>query len=255
MKTMFLAIFLLSFSGKSIGVDFFSQPIDYWNKGSKEPKEKEAPKAVSAPSPPIPKPAETTAPVPFEWEKHANPKNDEFFKEGDYTPPKAFMELARNPNDENIKRWFEMIETKNQLLRNLQDRIASYLQKSGSKISNDERALLEEKRVALEPDSLDKKRFRFRMYFDSNCPHCKQMMATMQDLQSLGFYTEVRQIDKNNPNFPVPFPIVHATKEEIIEKNITSWPVLFVADVEKQLVYRINGFFPTREVLATLAKK
>ena len=38
MKTVFLALFLLAFSSKSIGVDFFAKPIDYWSKERKEEK-------------------------------------------------------------------------------------------------------------------------------------------------------------------------------------------------------------------------
>lgn len=31
----------------------------------------------------------------FQWNKYLSPNNDEFFKEGDYTPPAPFMEIAR----------------------------------------------------------------------------------------------------------------------------------------------------------------
>src|SRR5689334_11262485 len=90
MKTVFLALFLLAFSSKSIGVDFFAKPIDYWSKERKEEK-KESPQAtVSAPAPPVQQATEPQNTAPFAWDKHVNPKNDEFFKEGDYTPSKAF---------------------------------------------------------------------------------------------------------------------------------------------------------------------
>ena len=54
-----------------------------------------------------PKTAET-----FQWKKYLDPKNEEFFKEGDYTPPAPFIEIARNPTDANIRNWFKYLETK-----------------------------------------------------------------------------------------------------------------------------------------------
>ena len=62
----------------------------------------------------------------FAWNKYLSPSNDEFFKEGDYTPPAPFMEIARNPSDENIENWFRYLETKNELLRNLQEKLTQY---------------------------------------------------------------------------------------------------------------------------------
>ncbi len=258
MQILKTIIFLLSFAAGAQGAQYFSKPIDYWN-SSKKPAAKAEPKKVEQPTAPLSTTEPTTTPKgenkAFDWDKHANPKNDEFFKEGDYTPPPAFMELARNPNDENINRWFAMIEAKNKLMAKLQERIANYLQKSGKGIGDKEKQLLEQKKVALEPSSANTKRFRFRMYFDSTCPHCSRMMGTMKDLQDLGFYVEVRQIDKRPPSFPVPFPITPATPEEVKEKHIDSWPVLFIADIDTQQLYRINGYLPANEVLNTLGKK
>ena len=43
----------------------------------------------------------------------------EFFKEGDYSPPEPFMELARNPTDENIRMWFQYLDKKNWVFKYL----------------------------------------------------------------------------------------------------------------------------------------
>ena len=101
----------------------------------------------------------------------------------------------------------------------------------------------------------DLKRFRFRLYFDSSCPHCERMMSTAQDLQKIGYFVEVRQIDDRKPNFPVPFPIIQASKSELLDKKIDSWPVLFVADTKNKLIYRINGFQTSQSLLNALSKK
>jgi hypothetical protein len=81
------------------------------------------------------------------------------------------------------------------------------------------------------------------------------MMATVKDLQDQGFYVEVRQIDREKPSFPVPFPAAFASKEELVERKINSWPVLFVGDTAKQLVYRIDGYQPTPSILNVLTSK
>ncbi len=239
-------IFIVLCPLDSRAMDYFSKPIDYW-KGDQATRT-----AKPSPAKETPRPKKAKK---FDWQTYSSPKNDEFFKEGDYTPPKPFMELARNPTDENIKRWFEMIETKNMLMENLQNRMAEYLQKSETKLTREEKSLFESKQVSSKAGAQEFKRFRFRLYFDSKCPHCQQMIKTAKELQDLGYYVEVRQIDKRQPEFLVPFPIVAATENELKERAITSWPVLFVADVSKQLIYRINGYFPTAEVLATLSKK
>src|SRR3990167_2697082 len=96
----YIAISMLS--PIAYGFDYFNNTIDYWqeNRSIEVPKKPDAtPKEKENPM--QPKPA-------FDWSKHMDPKNDEFFQEVDHTPPAPFMELARNPTDENIKRWFTM---------------------------------------------------------------------------------------------------------------------------------------------------
>jgi len=82
------------------------------------------------------------------------------------------------------------------------------------------------------------------------------MMTTLQELQELGYYVEVRQID-NNPKIAraIPFPLEYATKDELKEKGINSWPVLFVGDLVKKVTYRLNGYHPTTEVLSTVKNR
>ena len=99
------------------------------------------------------------------------------------------------------------------------------------------------------------KRLRFRLYFDSSCPHCERMMSTAQELKEQGFYIEVRQIDRHKPSFPVPFPTSFASKEELAKRKINSWPVFFIGDTAKQLVYRIDGYHPAAHILNVLNSK
>ena len=239
-------IFLL-ISGKLMAFDYFHQKINYWDKK----KNKSRPIVTEEKSKP-PEKTENKSNDSFDWKKQLDPKNEDFFKEGDYTPPAAFMELARNPTDENITNWFKLVNKKNELSSRLSSRIQEYLKKN-TKLKVEEKNHLLEAQKKLPKVATDNTRYRFRMYFESSCPHCKRMMTTLQELQELGYYVEVRQID-NDPKIAraIPFPLEYATKDELKEKGINSWPVLFVGDLVKKITYRLNGYHPTAEVLSTV---
>lgn len=235
---------LLIFSSPLLAFEYFGGQIDYWNQHSHE-----------STRPRASKPREIPKKEAFHWDKYLDPKHEEFFTEGNHKPPAPFMELARNPTDENIKRWFQLIETKNKLMKKLHTHLANYVSKQGSKLKAREKQLIEEKLQEINARSEDVKRFRFRLYFESSCPHCKNMLVTAKELEQRGYYIEIRQIDHQKPTFPVPFPITYASSKELRERKINSWPVLFVADTKKQLVYRINGYHSTSSLLSVLSKK
>ncbi|MBI2603778.1 MAG: thioredoxin fold domain-containing protein [Deltaproteobacteria bacterium] len=242
MRLVTILIFL-TIAQSILAFNYFDRKIDYWgsDRTTNPPlREKEPDK----PNPPA-----------FDWSKYSNPKSDEFFKEGNYTPPKPLMELARNPSDENIRNWFRIIETKNKLMAALQERFTEYLQTNKTTLTEEQKTTVERKVESLEIGNHDVRRFRFRLYFDSSCPHCKNMIATMKELQELGYYVEVHQIDRRVPEYSVPFPIIPASEKDIRERNISSWPTLFVADTTKKLTYRINGYLPQDQVLAILSTK
>lgn len=224
----------------SFSFDYFTEPIDYWNENS--------PKAPD----PARKPAKKKE--SFDWDKYKNPRSKAFYKEGEYTPPEPLMELARNPSDENIRHWFEIVETKNRLMSRLQEKIGEYVAKNKPTI---EEASLKNIETQLSSKKLakDPKRFRFRMYFESSCPHCKRMLQTLSDLSDLGYYVELKQVDRKPLTYRVPFPIIPADRKEIREKKINAWPVLFIADTTKKQLIRINGFHNTESVLAALSKQ
>ena len=137
------------------------------------------------------------------------------FKEGDYTPPKPFMELARDPSDQNIKNWFSVIEKKNELMRRLQSSFEKPILKrtDGKMIKPKEKVLLEQQVRSIEPRDEDIKRFRFRLYFDSQCPHCEKMMTSMGEIKRRGYYVEIRQIDDKKAGFQIPFPLQKSHKK------------------------------------------
>ena len=248
-------------------VQYFKDPeIDFWKTTDSKQKanpattqsEKKTAGAAQKPAPPKSQ---------FQWNKYMNPTNDEFFKEGDYTPPAPFMEIARNPSDENIENWFKYLETKNELLRNLQQHLNDYAGKHTQvgiasysptvpKIVDEEITL--KAKTRLEPESpikLDSKNYRMRLYFDSHCPHCQHMLGTVAALMKMGYWVELKQVDKDTSiRSKIPFSVSDATPEELKKYQIESVPVLLVGDLKHGTFSKIQGYHEAREVLAVLKK-
>ena len=196
----------------------------------------------------------------FPWIDYLDPKNKEFFKEGDYTPPEPFMEIARNPNDENIKNWFEFMQKKNELARRLDSRMQEYMAKNGMPtpvpappVASEQKEPAQKSVAVSQPVSPD--RFRIRMYFDSKCPHCHKMFSVLAKLKGQGFSVEALQVDQD----PVPederiVPISHADPADIKKHGIQGVPYLLIADLKrKALLPAIEGFHDYGEVMQLLS--
>lgn len=231
---------------KCFSFDYFDKKIDYWNEAKPQDKKE----IVVQKKEPEPEQESKS----FDWNKYLDPKNDEFFKEGDYTPPKPFMELVRNPTDQNIKNWFKLMETKNKLSSRLQKRITEF----NSQGVVDKRVSTELSQVAEQskPFEHDFSRYRFRLYFDSKCPYCKKMFSTMKELQNLGYFVELRQLDSDlSVRKKLPFPVHSVSKKELHKRDIQGVPVLFVGDLKKKLVYRLKGYQTTESIFTKLASE
>jgi hypothetical protein len=241
---------------------YFSNPeIDYWRRSSTG-----TPPATRLPD--APKSVPSSSGKPFAWEKYLNPGHDEFFKEGEYSPPAPFVEIARNPSDENIDRWYQYIQTKNDVLRRLQTRLAEYAQRhpgnvsalpapySSGLVENPEALSRLAAKVEAPPATPpDAKRFRLRLYFDSHCPHCERMMGTMSELAAHGYYVELRQVDRDrSTRAKIPFPVTDATPEELKTYGVQAVPVLLVGDLQRKSYSKMEGFQPYSVVAGALAK-
>jgi hypothetical protein len=222
---------------------FDHQEIDYWNKG--QPTE---PLVVRITSNPISRLPEKLS-GQFPWQKYLNPKNDEFFREGDYTPPAPFMEIARNPSDENIANWFRYLQTKNEITRRLQEKLQAYAGMNGQQLASAEPVRPLSNSI-LAPDA---KRFRLRLYFDSKCPHCQHMLDTVKELSQMGFLVELRQIDQDlSIRARIPFPVTNASPEELKQYQIDGVPLLLVGDLSQGTFFKIQGYQSTHSVLQAL---
>lgn len=242
-------IFILFFPFTVLGgeLSYFESKIDFWG-------DKKA--AVSSPKKSSPA-GEASGDGKFPWKTYLDPKNKEFFKEGDYTPPEPFMEIARNPSDENIKNWFEFMKKKNELARRLDDRVREYLAKNGQMPIPTAEPMASAKAVKPSLASqgpLDTKRFKVRMYFESTCPHCRRMFSVLKRLQDDGVEVHALQIDRG----PVPaeekiVPLGLATQEEVKKHGINGVPFLLIADTKrKSLLPPIQGYHAYEEVTGLL---
>ena len=243
------------------GFRYFNEPeIDFWRKDD------------SAGKTPAPSPSAKIPPSPptkgFAWDKYLSPAHDDFFREGDYTPPAPFVEIARNPTDENIERWYRYIELKNDVLKRLQARLGEFAQKNPGKVgalpapfatglADDPEAMARvaarvPKPVAAAPDA---KRFRLRMYFDSHCPHCERMIGTLSELAARGYFVELRQVDTDrSTRVRIPFPVADATPEELKTYGIEAVPVLLVGDLKRKSFVKLQGYQSTAAVLSALSE-
>ena len=141
----------------------------------------------------------------------------------------------------------------------MNEKMSDYL-KRNSHLKSTEKQFIEkqvrQQKSKVASQSIDFRRFQFRMYFASSCPHCRKMMDELIKLQDMGFYIELRQIDDDKSYARgLPFIVHKASQAELKEKKIEAWPVLFIGDQKKKLVYRINGFHKAEDILFTLQSK
>ena len=252
--SLFTLIFSASLSFAEEGAQFFGSDIDYWHEAK--------PKVVTPPNKstePLEKKHEvdagTESSEKFPWHKYLDPKNKDFFREGDYTPPEPFMEIVRNPSDSNLKLWFSYIAKKNELSDRLQTKMREYMEKNGARIGPESQEIVKAEIAALPVSEPDVKQFRFRMYFDSHCPHCKKMFGTLSELQAKGFYVEARQVDSDvRGNEGLSIPTERATPDELKEKDIKSVPLLLIGDIQKKVVYRLSGFQTVASIFQTISQ-
>lgn len=236
--------------------EYFGSEIDYWQAHPTPPQQTTIP--PKAPSSAV-KPTQASnvrsddKSEPFSWPKYLDPKNKEFFREGDYLPPEPFMEIVRNPTDANLQMWFKYIEQKNELSARLQTRMKEYLSKNGNALETPGREYLQTAASALPKVRPDAKRYLFRMYFDSHCPHCKRMFTTLQELQNMGFSVEAKQVDSDPRGLEgIPIRSERATALELREKGIQSVPLLLVGDLQKKNVYRLSGYQSVTSIFQAL---
>lgn len=258
LQTMATAFLLFSSVSSEAGeIKYFDDSINYWGKEVKT-EVKDPPKLNSTSNPKVDKKevAADTAKEEFQWNKYMDPTNKEFFKEGEYTPPEPFMELVRNPTDKNIRMWFAYMERKNELASRLQRRMTEYAQANGPSLPVAAKEKIVQASQRLPTPADDFERFRFRMYFDSQCPHCKRMFETLNDLQDRGYFVEARQVDSGPlDQIRSHVAIIPAKSAELKHYNIAAVPLLLIGDLKTKKVYRQSGFMTPEQILAQIHER
>jgi len=221
---------------------YFNDSIDYWSIPKESGNNKSKIEAVQK---------EKT----FDWKKYQSPSNPEFFKEGNYIPPEPFMEIVRDPSDDNIKNWFQYIELKNKLATRLQKRLKDYTLRNTLKLDALEKESILRASKSLKTVPTHTKRYRFRLFVDSKCPHCKKMLKTAKSLQTDGYYIEIKQIDSDYAALSgLPILVEPASSAEIKRHKINSVPMLLVGDLKEKTIFKINGYRSRIEVLNLLKR-
>ena len=261
MRGILVAMIAFS-SGICMGdeIQYFNGSINYWKSQLKE-LEKEPKLEITNPRQEIPKGEdgtikENTKTQEFQWKKYLDPKNTEFFREGDYTPPEPFMELVRNPSDQNIRMWFAYMDSKNELAGRLSKRMEEYAQNNNAVIPKAAKEKIVQAAHQIPTPADDFERFRFRMYFDSQCPHCTRMFETLNDLQDRGYFVEARQVDRGSlEHIKSNVAIVSASSAEVKKQNIAAVPLLLIGDLRNKKVYRQSGFMTPEQILAQIHER
>jgi len=244
-----------AYSSITFSFDYFDDQIDYWRESKSSSKTtrklKKRPKQDKS---------SVNKKAQFNWSRYLNPQTKEDFKdvfrEGNYAPPDPLLELAKNPTKENIKNWLAIGDKKNEIMSRVQSKIAEYLKSQKTNAVVRKTQIKPQVAKNLTNANLDLNRFKFRLYFESTCPHCRRMLETVKTLHKLGFYVELRQIDRNfNQTKSLPFPVIPVSNKELQAKKINAWPVLFISDLNKKLNYRINGYQTANDILIVLKSK
>ncbi|MGE3759544.1 MAG: hypothetical protein AB7H97_17395, partial [Pseudobdellovibrionaceae bacterium] len=84
-----LGLIAISDATNAKELQYFDEKINFWDEPSKKGDERTETSTVKG----------SEKEGNFPWKTYLDPKNKEFFSEGDYTPPEPFMEVARNPTD------------------------------------------------------------------------------------------------------------------------------------------------------------
>ncbi|MGE3682700.1 MAG: TlpA family protein disulfide reductase [Bdellovibrionales bacterium] len=184
---------------------------------------------------------------PFDWNSFMNVENDEFFKEGDYTPPAPFLEALRRPTKENILLFEKWNETRNLLLQRYETARAQYVAKSN--------VMLPEVKRSQGGNAKTLEKFRFVFYFDAECPSCHAMFETVNQMVQKGVYVEAVRLDKGKQEVRgLSIPWVSPSPKEVQKINLKAVPFLMAFDDETKKVYQVTGRKTIEEIADLLER-
>lgn len=245
-KFLFLIALAAAFSVTAEELKFFeSEPIEYWKKLEIKRVEEVSP-TTSEIKPKLKVKRD-------QWDRYLKPKSiedlKEVFREGEHTPPLPLLMGIQNPTYQNAQNWLKYIRLKNSLSRPFLEKIRQIKMAEKSPENIVAINTIERSVSAAVPTSNDWDRFRFRMYFDSKCPHCKNMFNTLSELKKRGFYVEAVQVDSGEAPRIGGIPMFRATPAELKKHSKERIPFTVVADMKRnRLVGPIRGYHSINSV-------
>lgn len=209
---------MIFFMSLFIQAEYFGEKIEYFKDSSQKPVESKI--------------NQQRKENKFDWNKYLDEKNDEFFKEGDYTPPAPFLEAMRRPTKQNILLFEKWHEKKNFLLKRFNDKRAEIL---GKPVLKEEKTNYNEVLPIL-------KEFTFVFYFDSMCSSCRGMFEVVNELTRLGVFIETVRVDSLETEVQgLSIPWVRANKKEIEQLKLTAVPMLLAFQKSSKKAFKIVG--------------
>ncbi len=122
----------------------------------------------------------------FNWKETMNIESDEFFREGNYLPPAAFMELARRPTEQNIQNWISYQKRKQNLTQQINQKIASFKRHKNRSIYVEviaTRDLLDSQMLRGFTSYLDKIKVNYSAVCTTNCAGSGFEKATSEQIK------------------------------------------------------------------------
>lgn len=220
------------------GFEYFDSKIDYWNEDSKS-HPKKTQKEVSETKDQKKK---------FNWDKYLDPENDEFFREGDYTPPAPFMEVYRRPTKENVLLWDKYIKKRSLIHKRALKSMKKYLSPN---IVNP-KVIAQEQREVLTGENISQvfKGKWIVFYFDKNCPHCQKMYQTINKLSMGGAVVQAVRLDPGRGIVEgLGVPWVPIKKDEKRRLKIDVTPTTLIVEEKTKKVIKLTGNRSLNEIL------
>lgn len=226
-------IFLLSLGSQAFA-GVFSEGVKFFDEGNSSPKvspekQTERPKAQK-----------------FNWNDQLDVEKDQFFKEGDYTPPAPFVEALRRPTKENILNFEKWQAMRNMLLQRYETARAQYVRENGVSTSKSPVA-------TSDVNEADIEKYRYVFYFESTCPSCHAMFQTINEMAQRGVYIEAVRLDKTeNEVKGLDLPWSFAKPEELKKLNLKAVPVLVAIDDKTKKAYQMTGRKSIKQILQVI---
>lgn len=227
---------ILGFSSQALA-GVFSDGVKFFDEGS-----------TGTPRPVPEKTIEQPKTSKFSWSEQLDIEKDQFFKEGDYTPPAPFIEALRRPTKENILNFEKWQAMRNLLLQRYETARAQYVQQNGVTMPKAQAQVTN-------VDEQDIEKYHYVFYFESTCPSCHAMFQTINEMVQRGVYVEAVRVDKNSNEVQgLNIPWTFANPEELKKLNLKAVPVLVAIDEKTKKAYQMTGRKSIKQILQVISQ-